>query len=87
MPTRRMIPACLATDLVQIGVACEGLQALWRELVPGMAKRVHDGVISGEQPVAEVALAQVEPHALDCASMMPLYVGFLVRAGCDAALA
>ncbi len=39
-----------------------------------------------ERLVREVVVPEVAPGALDCVSMMPLYVGFLVRAGCDAAL-
>jgi len=43
------------------------------------------GILEGA--VGEVVPLEVEPGPLDCVSMMPLYVGFLVRAGCDAALA
>jgi hypothetical protein len=39
-----------------------------------------------ERVVGQVMALEVAPGALDCVSMMPLYVGFLVRAGCDAAL-
>ena len=34
-----------------------------------------------ERPVGQVVALEVASHALDCASMMPLYFGFLVRAG------
>ncbi len=43
------------------------------------------GVLEGA--VGQVVPLEVAPGALDCVSMMPLYVGFLVRAECDAALA
>ena len=36
--------------------------------------------------MGQVVSLEVAPGALDCVSMMPLYVGFLVRARCDAAL-
>ncbi len=39
-----------------------------------------------ERLIGQVMALEVAPGALDCVSMMPLYVGFLVRAGCDAAL-
>ncbi len=39
-----------------------------------------------ERAVGQVVALEVAPGALDCVSMMPFYVGFLVRAGCDAAL-
>ncbi len=39
-----------------------------------------------ERVVGQVVPLEVAPAMLDCVSMMPLYVGFLVRAGCDAAL-
>ena len=39
-----------------------------------------------ERLMGQVVPLQVAPGALDCVPMMPLYVGFLVRAGCDAAL-
>ena len=39
-----------------------------------------------ECPVGQVVPLEVAPASFDCVSMMPLYVGFLVRAGCDAAL-
>ena len=39
-----------------------------------------------ECPVGQVVALEVAPASLDCVSMMPLYVGFLVRAGCGAAL-
>ncbi len=39
-----------------------------------------------ERLVRKVVALEITPGPLDCVSMMPLYVGFLVRAGCDAAL-
>ena len=39
-----------------------------------------------ERAVGKVVALEVSPGALDCVSTIPLYVGFLVRAGCDAAL-
>ena len=40
-----------------------------------------------ERAVGQVMPLEVAPAPFDCVSMMPLYVGFLVRAECDAALA
>ena len=51
-----VIPARLSLDLSNVGVVGQGAEALWGELVPSMAERVHDGVVSGQQPVAEMAL-------------------------------
>ena len=56
------------------------------ELLGGSADgafEVGDGL---ERLVAEVVPLEVAPAPFDCVSMIPLYVGFLVRAGCDAAL-
>ncbi len=39
-----------------------------------------------ERAVGQVVALEVAPASFDCVFMMPLYVGFLVRAGCDAAL-
>ena len=39
-----------------------------------------------ERLVGQVVALEVAPGPLDCISMMPLYVGFLVRGGYDAAL-
>jgi len=47
--------------------------------------RVEVGAVP-ERLIGQVMALEVAPGALDCVSMMPLYVGFLVRAGCDAAL-
>ena len=51
-----LILARLSLDLSNVGVVGQGAEALWGELVPSMAERVHDGVVSGQQPVAEMAL-------------------------------
>ncbi len=53
------ILARLKPDLAEVGIAGQGVEAFRRELVPGGAECVHDGVVSGQQPVAEVSFAQV----------------------------
>ncbi len=60
-----VIPACLESDLVQIGVAGEGCHSCWADFVPGDAECVDDGVVAVEQPVAEVSLPQEQPDAFD----------------------
>jgi hypothetical protein len=54
-----VILACLNPDLAEVGIAGQGVEAFRHELVPGGAECVHDGVVSGQQPVAEVSFAQV----------------------------
>ena len=49
-----LIPPRLNPDLVKVGVAGQGVEAFGCELVPGCAERIDDGVIPGQQPVAEV---------------------------------
>ena len=43
---QRLTPARLSLDLVQVGIACQGVQPFWGEVVPSLAERVHDGVVA-----------------------------------------
>ena len=74
------------SSLIQLGARMRRL-ALFVELLD----RGVDGAgeVGGvlERVVGQVVALEVAPAPFDCVSMMPLYVGFLVRAGCDAALA
>ncbi len=54
-----LIPLSLAVDLLDVGVAAQRAEALWREPVPGGAAGIDNGVVVIEQPVREEALAQV----------------------------
>ena len=60
-----VIPLSLAVDLLDVGVAAQGAEALWREPVPGGTAGVDDGVVVVEQPVREEAPAQIQSDALD----------------------
>jgi len=64
-----------------------GLHAFLVELLDRGVDGAGEVVGVLERVVGQVVPLQVAPGALDCVSMMPLYVGFLVRAECDAALA
>ncbi len=58
-----IIPIRLETDLLQVWIVRQRGQALCRQRVPCFAERVEDGLIAVEKPVAEMALAQIEPDA------------------------
>ena len=60
--------------------------AFFVQLLDGGVDGAGEVVCVLERVVGQVVPLEVTPAALDCVSMMPLYVGFLVRAGCDAAL-
>ncbi len=59
------IPIRLEADLVEMGILRERGEAFGVELFPGMTEGVDDGVVAVEQPVAEMALPEVEPDAFD----------------------
>lgn len=60
-----LMPPGLDPGLLQVGKVGERAEALRGERLPGGAERLDDLVVVVEDPVAEVALAQVEPDAPD----------------------
>ena len=63
--TLEFIPLSLAVDPLDVRIAAQQAEALWREFVPRGAAGVDDGVVVIEQPEREEALAQIQPDALD----------------------
>src|SRR5215213_363017 len=66
-PNIVVIPPRLSFELFEVGIGGQGAEptSFGCERGPGGAAGVHDGLVIGEQPVREVAVPEIQPHALD----------------------
>ena len=65
MDSNLIIPPRSQADLLDVWIVAKASDALGRELVPGPAAGLDDGVVVVEEAVGEMPLAQIQPQPFD----------------------